>query len=72
MQQRCFFSAKGWSYSDTVPSLDKFLSLTLAVLHNVMRGRGERLPESPIVTVGFQEKGDETGFSASNAHLSLA
>lgn len=35
---KVLISAKGRSYRDTVPSLDKFLSLTLAVLYNVMRG----------------------------------
>lgn len=35
---KVLISAKGKSYSNAVPSLDKFLSLTLAVLYNVMRG----------------------------------
>lgn len=34
---KVLISAKGRSYSNAVPSLDKFLSLTLAVLFNVMR-----------------------------------
>lgn len=35
---KVLISATGRSYSNTVPSLGKFLSLTLAVLYNVVSG----------------------------------